>query len=340
MIMEEQKDYTYIGLELLDTNLDCLVGTDVSYVSMLCYHINREGLLPFMQFLMYNNFGLPFLGGSFQELDLPMLEVRDPLEIENNAKEKIKYFLSTIDCKVNNIDDIVVKGAYNNLNRYYLFIDISNISITPIFLKRTTPIWFALASEIINTRNVCNIPISNKVYELFRSDFKIFTLVNPENTRCITSPDAVYSGSHFKQTQFQSIFGVSKKPNEDYYCLLYSINDAFKNAGWSSTRMPEYKFNKMITNNDSGRYISGGINRIALLTKCSICMNQEDTNTNTKTKDSTYNFDKHDLIHTVINEECVALIKDVNQQVSLSYHRLDKANMGEQWDPINLYSIE
>jgi hypothetical protein len=308
---------------------------DINKIIICAYQVNNEGAFPFIQFLLYNNFGIPFLGNFFQELDFPMLEIQEKENniIHLNAKEKIKYFLSTMYCMVDNLDHIKVKGFYNNNNQYYLFVDISKISITPVYLTKTSPVWFALTNEIMNNKNVCNIPISQTIHDLFSSEYKLFTITDLEK-KCIKNPDIVYEGSHFKQTEFQSIFGISKKTNEQYYHLLYSINDAFKKGGWSSTGVPEFKFNKKLTDNECGRYISGGINRIALLSSCSSALNSDDIINGYLT------FDDYDLATTVINNQPIAIIKDINQQVSLSYHKIDKKNMSDYWEPNNCYCIE
>jgi len=94
------------------------------------------------------------------------------------------------------------------------------------------------------------------------------------------------------------------------------------------------KFNKHITDNEWGRYISGGINRIALLSNSTIVVNNDDIN------DECLQFDDYDCVTSIINYQPVAIIKDFNQQVSLSYHRIDKNNMDSQWNSSNCYCIE
>ena len=324
--MEQYTEYLYKGLELLNENIDLLYYSDIEHVRLVCYHVNTEGKYPFMQFLMYNNYGIPFLGNSFQELDFPLLEITKN-DIYTNVKDKIKYFLSTVYCDIT--DDIKIRGYYAKKNQYYLFVDISNTIITPLYLKKTTPIWFVLINEIINNRNVCNIPISKNVYDLLITDERFITLTDVENN-IFGNPDVVYAGSYFKQTEFQGIFGVSIQNGN--YQLLYSIQDAFKNGGWSSTGKSEMKFNKNITDNAWGRYIAGGINRIALLSCSQKHMDIENN--------SDLEFDNCDLINTIVNDQPTAIIQNVNQQVSLSYHKIDKKNMSEKWVPTICYCIE
>lgn len=335
MNMGFQNDYIYKGIELLNEDLDLLNDIDKQIINIVCFHINNEGKLPFMQFLMYNNYGIPFLGCTFQEFIFPLLEINEDVKsnIQLSVKNQIKYLLSIIGCSHNNDDEIIIKGLYNNCNKYYLFVDISEISITPLYLKKTTPVWFALTNEIINQQHICNIPISKNVQDLLLSDYKLFTITNLQGEN-IQNPIVVYEGSHFKQTEFQSIFGVSKKDNN--YVLLYSINDAFKNGSWNNTGKSELKFNKQITDNEFGRYSFGGINRIALIYSLNEYVNTDEL----AIDESEVFFDGCDLITCVKNGNQVAIIKDYNQQVSLSYHKIDKSTVGEKWDPNICYCIE
>ena len=325
MCMEHYTEYSYRGLELLDTDIDILYQSGAEYVRLVCYHVNTEGKYPFMQFLLYNNYGMPFLGNYFQELDFPLVEITTN-DIHTNVNNKIEYFLTNIYCDVTDTTNIKIKGHFKKNNQYYLFVDISNITITPLYLKKTTSTWFGLINEIINNRSVCDIPVSNNVYDLLVSDERFITLNDLENNT-FRNADVVYVGSYFKQTEFQSIFGISKQ--NDNYQFLYSIQDAFKNGGWNSSGKSETKFNKNITDNAWGRYIAGGINRIALLSYLQKNVNNE-----------TFHFDDCDLINTNVNDKPTAIIKDVNQQVSLSYHRINKQSMGDKWDSNNCYCIE
>ena len=334
MNMDHQTEYLYKALDLLDTNIDLLTNVEPPFVKMICYHVNTEGKFPFIQFLLSNNNGIPFLGNLFQELDFPILNLTniDDSNFQVEIKEKIVNLLSSVFCSVDKLDDVILKGIYNTVDIYYLFVDISNINITPIYLKRSTPIWFALTNEIVNNKCVCNIPISKNVYDLFVSDYKLFTLTDLDNN-CFRNPDVVYYGSYFKKTEFQSIFGISQSPDEKYPYLLYSIEDAFKNGGWSNSGKAEYKFNKNITDNEFGRYISGGINRFALLSSSTIAVPERDI-------EDSLQFDDYDCITTILNDQTVVLTKGFNNYVSLSYHRIDKKHMSKSWDPNNCYRIE
>ena len=334
MNMEHQTEYLYKAVDLLDDNIDLLANIEPSFVKMVCYHVNTEGKFPFIQFLLSNNNGIPFLGNIFQEMDFPTLDLTtiDDNNIQINIKEKVVKLILNVFCNVDELDDIVIKGHCNFLNTHYLFIDISKVNITPIYLKKSTPAWFVLTNEIINNRNVCNIPISQNVYKFFVSDYNLFTLTDLAGN-CFRSPDVVYYGSYFKQTEFQSIFGISKSSNDKYCSLLYSIQDAFKNGGWTISGAPESKFNKNITDNEVGRYISGGINRFALLSTSILAISGEDI-------DDFVSSEEYDCITTVLNNQPVALTKGLNNYVSLSYHRIDKKYMGKSWDPNNCYCIE
>lgn len=336
--MEHKQSFTYMGLELLNDAID---NDSIKYVKLLCYHINDSGKFPFIQFLLCNNHN-PFFNVT-NTLDLPLLDVSDQ-DIETAVKNKIEYYLTTINCKVNDINDIVVNGIYTKTDNYktdnYILVDVSKIDINGLFLNKKSEVWFVLTNEIINNIKVCNIPIDKNVYELFLNEYKLFALMNPMTTQLYSNPDVAYSGSFYKQTEFQSIFGVTKmnkQYGEQYYFLL-SFNDVFKYGGWTENEEPLTKFNKLITDNEYGRYISGGINRVAVLTENNTCINKDD-----KLKELSFEnkeFENKDSVIVFIDKIPYIIVKDYEQQISLSFHKIDKSTLGKQWDTNNCYSIE
>jgi hypothetical protein len=73
--------------------------------------------------------------------------------------------------------------------------------------------WFALPTEIMNKQKICNIEIDHKMSNLFCSMPELcilHKLVSSIETYDVLYsyplPDAVYTGSHFKQVEFNSAF--------------------------------------------------------------------------------------------------------------------------------------
>jgi hypothetical protein len=158
-----------------------------------------------------------------------------------------------------------------------------------------------------------------------------------------------YSGAFYKQTEFQSIFGISKTHQEfgEHYYLLLDFNDAFQYGGWSKTEQPEYKFDKLITDNEFGRYINGGINRVAILTQNNIFLTIDTKKQDDNVKDTftPIDFETNDSFTVSINNKPYIIIKEFEQQISLSFHKINKFTLGSQWVKNNsnnniCYSIE
>ena len=335
--MENNNTFDYMGLELLNGNLH---NQSVKYAHIICYHINSTGKFPFIQFLLCNNYN-PFFNLT-NTFNFPLLDLDvENQDIETTVKQKIEYYLNSINCKVNDINDIIVNGIYNNKDNNYLFVDVSKIDINGLFLNKNSKVWFVLTNEIINNINVCNIPIDKSVYLLFLNEYKLFSLINPLTKQLYSNPDVAYSGSFYKQTEFQSIFGVNKTHKgygEQYYFLL-SFNDAFKYGGWTENEKPLYKFDKLITDNEYGRYIVGGINRVAILTEHNNFIHHCDENLK-EINNETIDFETSDSSSVIIDKISYIIVKDYEQQISLSFHKIDKSTLGKQWENNNCYSIE
>lgn len=310
-------EYIYRGLELLKP-----ITHDNTPVKLLCYNINSLGKFPFIQFLLMSSGVNPFFNNGIENLFCPIL---------NNYNEE--YILKLVSIYVSHIahevtSDITITGCYEYNDIRYIFIDISKINIECIFLNKYSEIWMALPSEIINNRHICNIPIEDELRNLFLNNPKLYTLSNISKKN-YPIPDIVYSGSHFKATEFQGVFAVSKKEGKygKYYYFNSSLQTAFREGGWSKDFLPEYKYEELITDNEYGRYICGGINRIALLLE-DICVTDGNTS---------YECDSFIICST---GEPVILVKDYNQQIGLSYHKIHKKTLGEQWNENAHYSIE
>ena len=328
--IEKDNYFTYMGLELIDRKeLDELQNT----VSIICYHVDSSGKFPFIQFLLYNNYDL-FFGNTLTlpSLNLNLDDNNVDSDVETFVREKIWQYLSLANCQINDINDIKINGTYNNK---YIFVDVSKIDISGLFLNSNSQVWFALTNEIVNNCKVCNIPVDKQLYLLFLNEHRLFSIINNMTCQLYSNPDVAYSGSFYKETEFQSIFGVNqidKGFGKNYFFSL-SFNDTFKHAGWSLLEKPEYRFSKLITDNDYGRYISGGINRVAILTeKNEFIVKSNDV--------QNIDFQINDSVCMIIDNVSYIIIKDYEQQKSLSFHKVDKRKLGQQWNPSICYSIE
>ena len=177
-----------------------------------------------------------------------------------------------------------------------------------------------------------------------------------------------------KNLCFQFMFGKIKTNKEAIFGSHYYFTDylhAIREGGWSKDYKPEYKYDKKITENDGGKYIKGGIIRHAIfLGNCLYKENypfdsidkslikqflmegiepgdnaiyEEDTIRITD-YDSTWesNYDSIFIGNIPLNitHSPMYVVKNYKQQISLSYHFIDKSNLGNVFDENQNYQIK
>lgn len=81
-------------------------------------------------------------------------------------------------------DDCVYKGFHKNDSDFYVFIDVTSVWVNHHYLSTTDPIWLATVTEIVDTRQICDIPVSETTTALF--------LAHPELQRLLTYNGDVY----------------------------------------------------------------------------------------------------------------------------------------------------
>jgi hypothetical protein len=211
-----------------------------------------------------------------------------------------------------------------------------------LYLDRNVPCWFVLPTEIMNNHNVCNIEIDFAVANMY--DFTKLSKIHDINeTNYYPIPDVVYSGADLKQCKFQSIFG-QKMINNLYYKFDTCFYNAVKSGGWNENNEHEYKFNELITDSDTGRYVKGGINRYAFFVETfdmvvekniipSLVNDLSELEELFQVKDTIYISNQSTGIITIV-------CKSYHQHVPLSYHKLDKRTLGTKWMYSQKYRIE
>lgn len=293
-------------------------------INLVFYHVNRETIYPFIQIMLYNyNCNIPFLGHKEQKFVLPSIYYFDEIELRPVILDYLKDTLLHSDY-LNELEQIQINGYCSFNNEIYMFVDISIINLDRLYLEKDSKFWFALSSEIINTRHICNIHISKEVSTFFIENIH---LLNTIDDVLYPTPDVVYVGNYFRKVEFQNMFGISKSEKKfgNHYYFTYLFAEAFANGAWSETRKPVKRFDKLLTDDDNGRYIEGGINRIAILLDKPTYISETDA-------DELINLDKwndyildYDCIFILLNtNEVLILLQDLNRQHALSYHKINK----------------
>lgn len=362
----QQMYYNYMVTNFLikDPNLFNTIN-EYSQVILCVYRINKNGKYPFIQYLLSNN--------GYDILSLPVLPV-----FTSFNKEKLvsysKVFLSGIlqvdDFKSFN-EDIQFNGYYEFEQNVYLFFDITDYELNINDTYSSSPITFVLPDEIINHGNMCNIPISKNTIHFFITNNSINYLYDEKN-QVYENPIVGFVGkSTPNKVNFTYIFGESSKNKSEIlgpYYYFTNFNYAIRQGGWSPDYNPQYINNNLITDNENGRYLKGGIIRFALFTgntkyienmpnypideseikkqrlnDLSLDRNYEVQTLRISDHDGlwTQNYDSVYLGNlelddgSFIKESPMIVLKEYKQQIPLSYHFIDKSNFGIKHEPNN-----
>lgn len=336
-------EYKYLLEEKANKNVsfDIIVNNNgICVLNILCYHIENQHKYPFIQFMMEK---VPYCNDIVKEqLILPCVFISKESNIQELVLERVKVGLDMLGCYHNNL--IEYKGVLfgEDDNTTYALVNITGVDIYGLNFARQTTTWFALPSEIINVKTVCNIDIDREVVELFTDIPQIGLLTDPNTGNNYIMPDAVYTGNELKKAEFNSIFGNCKTKTYDscgeYYFFYRSFCDAIKDGGWLKDGNKSNKIgDRLITDSGSNKYIIGCINRYALFVEGKIYLEtQEEFGLS------------DDIIENVYPEPCIIicysskvnvkpdmLVKNYDSFISLSYHKLNKSLLDEYFVETN-----
>ena len=339
----------------IDTNNHCEI--------ILCvYTINTSGRYPFIQYLLSNN--------MFNNLALPVLPAFSSFS-KNNLTAYSKVFLSGI-LQVDNFEEfnreIEFDGFYEYEQKLYLFFDASKCKLNIDDTYISSPLRFALIDEIINHFYICNMMISSETVNFFINNDSINYLYNDKN-EVYENPIVGYVGKQTpEKTNFVFTFGESAKNKSAIlgpYYYFTDFNHAIRQGAWSHNYKPEHIYDKLVTDNENGRYAKGGIIRFALFTgKTKYIENMpnssiddsdmkkqrlNDTCLNQNYEVQTLRISDHDGIWantydsaylgnielddgSFVQGTPMIVLKEYNQQVPLSFHYIDKNKLNDKFE--------
>ena len=369
--IDKKSNYTYFVESLLTKNItsaDILKhNANISgqgILNILCYHVTQNSKYPFIQFLLEKR---PFMISLGQEkLELPIVTItagnNNNIDDEYSVAiiNKIKSLLPAIGCDGSKLTCDAFKGLLSDHNeRIYAVVDISSVDIFRISITRNSPIWFALPTEIMNVRIICNIPIDDNVSNLFLNmpELGVLRKLDIENVfpmgDVFPLPDAIYNGSYLRNTEFRSVFGTSKEivyPScGEYYYYFRLFEDAVKEGGWvrsgghklidlNDTNITHSVSGTKLVDNEYGRYIKGGINRYAFFpgnylihTETSNTLSLTDANINEKLERNNC-IVIHYMENTLDNLLPDILVKEYEMAFPISYHMLNKSILGDKYE--------
>lgn len=220
--------YTYV--------LDTLGNKDIAYnqletdlLYVLCYHINTDCKYPFLQFMLEK---IPFCRNLMEEkLVLPNVSINNKNEIiQEVILEKVKNSLHSIGLETLSINETMYKGILFIEHTPYALVNVSELDISGIHLSRNSNYWFVLPTEIINTREVCGIPVDKFIVQLFIHYPQLAILTNLKTKMPYNLPDAVFTTGSHKDVEFNSIFGNIKTQVYDSCGSYYYFYNNYFNA--------------------------------------------------------------------------------------------------------------
>ena len=351
----EPNYYNYIAKKNLSSELPNRLD-EYKNVHICAYNVNNEGAIPFMTFLLTK-----IIDEKLIFPKVPIFRELDTLEFINYTKFCLFGLLMQDDFEIFN-DTIEFNGFFEFDNNLYIYIDITkcNIKVNEQYSKNN--LWYTLLDEIINHKHFCNIAIDNSVTNFFIINEEFCFLVD-ENDNNYEIPVTGYVGKHEKLLSYTHIFGEPKSNKNSILGPYYYFTDfynAFKDGVWTKTGKPEYLHNILLTDNDEGRYIKGGIVRFALITGLVKYIENypnddidesdikkqrlEDNTLDQNLERLTMRISDHDgkwaqnynsayIGHIELDDDSflkknqILAIREYNQQVPLSYHYIDKSTI-------------
>ena len=356
--------YNYAFKHFLIEDLDVIPNVTQCQQIMLCvYKINTHGKYPFIQYLLSNN--------GFDLMSLPVLPIFSTFN-KDSLISYSKVFLSGI-LNVDNFEEfnktIVFDGFYDYNNNLNLFFDTTKCNLHIDETYSSTSVRFALMDEILNHCSLCNIKIKEETTRFFINNASI-NYLHDEHNKVYDTPIVGFVGKTTpSKVNFTYIFGESAKNKSAIlgpYFYFTDFNYAIRQGGWSHDYKPEYMHDKLITDNEHGRYVKGGIIRFALFTGNTKYIENmpndpvdesqikkqrlNDPNLNRTYEMLTLRISDHDGLWSntfdsvylgnieldddiFLKEKPIIVVKDYNQQVPLSSHYIDKNKLGETFNP-------
>jgi hypothetical protein len=363
--------YNYKPVNNLETDIDNFLQTSqiINKINLCIYEVNNEGKYPFLKFLLTKD-------NYFENLMMPYIPVYTDLDTEQ-AYNYVKIYLFAL-LSLDNFDNfnenIVFNGFYMSADNIYLFIDITNLKLNLYDIYYENNNRFVLIDEIINHTHVNNIKIDLQVSKFFLQNID-FCFLRNENDEKYEIPIVGYVGKEETMLNFTYTFGETKKDKNAILGPYYYFTDfknAVKDGCWSHNGKPEIKYDKLLTDNEYGRYVKGGIVRLALFAgNMKYIENLEndpideseikktrllDETQNRNLESLTMRISDHDGKWASQYDSCylgnleldngevlrntpLIVIRDYNQQIPLSYHFIRKSCLTEKYEEKKDYLI-
>ena len=312
--MENKFVYSYDALEKLERNPyeieekinqstynEIYNNIKMDDVNLVIYEVNTDSQYkPFLRFLFEKN-----LNGELQFIKISSILL---LLNQKPFLEYIVDYLTNV-IKMNGIDSNLIyefKGMNIVDSKIYLLIDITNTKLEINDVYSSSPLWFTLVDEIMNSKHICGMNFDYAITHFFTENPE-FLYIQDEKKEPIEIPMVVYVGRNEKKLEFTYVFGVTRCETEDAVMGPYYYFGDYDNA-----------IKQIKDENYSGKI---GVVRLAIfLGKILVKMDESFDNDNGDSDDWDERYDS--VYFGNLNHNYV--IKSMDQQYPLSFHYIDK----------------
>lgn len=348
---EEPFYYKYKGVDFLTSDLE-IEPIRYHHIYICCYDVNVEGKYPFLRFLLSK----PYLNAELSFPQLYLLQNLTSRELINNAKAYLCDLMMVDNDNDNFKKSIHHSGYFETNDDLFLFFDITKCVLKLNDTYKTNHIWLALLDEIVNYKNVCNMPIDYSVVNFFTTN-ENFCFLLDERDRHYESPLVCYVNKPVNRLNFTFIFGQPKMDKNGLLGPFYYFKDF--NTAFSNTTSPNTcnleTTNEIFTNTT----VNYGIVRFAVfLGQMKLIENDINDNVDEseisaeRLEDDSLDKNMERLTHRISDrdgkwaqeydsayvgcveldngtliEEPVLVVKEYKQQIPLSYHFVDKKTL-------------
>ena len=217
----------------------------------ICIHkiVNRKFIAPFLLILLYKNEKDKCIFPNFKTSQEISSVVDSKLDIiYQNLKTKPEYI-----------------GYRETQHNIYLFYkDTKEYNLTNI--SRSDKWWWTTIFEIVNNKKILNFNIERSVYSIFYKEPILTSLFNKKNNK-YSAGNALYFGASENYISFIASLGLPKESptsNLGPYYYFYTYVGAGRRAIWTQSRKEEEHNGELITRNEYGVHIRGGLVRFIL----------------------------------------------------------------------------
>lgn len=230
-------------------------------IHVCVYKVNSQEMLPFIMFLLYR-YG--------EELSFPVLDYYNG-DIPTHVLDTFKSIFES-DNKVE------YKGFIEYNGDIVVIIECIRIEATSISIAANknqiergiyNSKWqWALTAEIINVKDIMKRSISSFATKFLLNNSEVCLLYRNDGT-IYETPEVGYYGSYYKKIAATAVLGMSREDvfaSFGPYYYFSNFQYAMRYAVWSVNYKPQKIGTELITVDDKGRYIKGGLVRFALFT--------------------------------------------------------------------------